>query len=116
MRHSAPPRSDTTSVVSNPALCVAAGQSKGIPKTDVPVVLLGRLAVDRSMQGQGLGSDLLIDALYRANSIAEHLGIRVVEVHALDDDARAFYLKFGFVELKDDPHHLFLPIQWGKKL
>ena len=51
-------------------------QAKGLPRIDVPVVLLGRLAVDRSVQGQGLGSLLLMDALRRAEHLAEQLGIR----------------------------------------
>jgi len=91
-------------------------QAKGLPAVDIPVVLLGRLAVDMAVHGQGLGQHLLIDALRRAAHIAEHIGIRAVEVHALNDDARRFYLKFGFSSLIDDQHHLFLPIQVIRKL
>jgi GNAT superfamily N-acetyltransferase len=85
-------------------------QTKGLPRIDVPVVLLGRLAVDRSAQGCGLGSLLMIDALRRIALLAEQVGIRAVEVDAIDEAARNFYLKFGFVPLLDDPHHLFLPM------
>jgi GNAT superfamily N-acetyltransferase len=91
-------------------------EAKGLPRLDVPVVLLGRLAVDRSVQGQGLGSLLLIDSLRRAQHLAEHVGIRAVEVDAIDDAARRFYLRFGFVPLLDDPNHLFLSIQIVRKL
>jgi GNAT superfamily N-acetyltransferase len=91
-------------------------QSKGLPVIDVPVVLLGRLAVDRSFQGQGLGACLLIDALRRAASISEHIGVRAIEVHAIDEDARRFYLKYGFVSLRDDKHHLFLPMRAVRQL
>ena len=91
-------------------------QAKGLPKIDVPVVLLGRLAVDRSAQGQGLGSLLLLDALRRAEHISAEVGIRAVEVDAIDDAARRFYLKFGFVTLADAPNHLFLPIHVIRKL
>ncbi len=91
-------------------------EAKGLPEIDVPVVLLGRLAVDRSAQGQGLGEWLLMDALRRAAFIAEHVGVRAVEVHALDDDARRFYLKFGFVALRDDRRHLFLPMRVVRQL
>jgi len=91
-------------------------QSKGLPRLDVPVVLLGRLAVDRTAQGKGLGSLLLIDALRRSQHLAEHVGVRAVEVDAIDDDARRFYLKFGFTPLLDDPNHLLLPMHVVRKL
>jgi len=91
-------------------------QAKGLPRMDVPVVLLGQLAVDASVQGQGLGQFLLIDALRRAEHVAEQLGVRAVEVEAIDEAARRFYLKFGFTPLADDPDHLFLPISLIRKL
>lgn len=77
-------------------------QAKGLPKMDVPVVLLARLAVDRTVQGQGLGRLLLIDALRRAEWLATHLGIRAIEVDAIDEDARRFYQRFGFTPLIDE--------------
>jgi GNAT superfamily N-acetyltransferase len=89
---------------------------KGLPRLDVPVVLLGRLAVDRTTQGQGLGSLLLIDALRRVQHLAEQVGIRAVEVDAIDDAARQFYLRFGFVSLLDASNHLFLSTQVIRKL
>jgi len=91
-------------------------EAKGLPKIDVPVVLLGRLAVDRTVQGQGLGALLLLDALRRAAHTADEIGFRAVEVDAIDDAARRFYLKYGFVPLLDDRHHLFLPISVIRKL
>ncbi len=91
-------------------------QAIGLPKIDIPVVLIGRLAVDRSVQRQGLGSLLLVDALRRSQHIAEQIGIRAVEVDAIDDEARAFYCKFDFASLLDDPHHLFLPMRVIRKL
>lgn len=92
------------------------GQAKGLPNMDVPVVLLGRLAVDRTMQGQGLGEFLLLDALRRAHHISEQIGVRAVEVEAINEGAKNFYLKYGFLPLSDDQHHLFLPIQVIRKL
>ena len=91
-------------------------QAKGLPTIDIPVVLLGRLAVDKAAQGQGLGQHLLIDALRRAAHISEHIGVRAVEVDAIDDGARQFYLKFGFLPLLDDQRHLFLPMPVIRKL
>jgi len=78
---------------------------------DVPAVLVGRLAVDRTAQGQGLGSLLLIDAFRRAQFISTQVGVRAVEVHAIDDTARRFYSKFGFTSLLDDRNHLFLSME-----
>ena len=91
-------------------------QAKGLPHLGVPVVLLGQLAVDQNYQGQGLGSFLLLDALHRAEQISQHLGVRAVEVVALDEPARRFYLHYGFMALRDDPHHLFLPMQVIRRL
>ncbi len=68
------------------------------------------------MQGQGLGSFLLIDALRRTQQISEEVGIRAVEVDALDDAVRRFYVKFGFVSLVDDPNHLLLSVSVIRKL
>lgn len=90
-------------------------QAKGLPTSDVPAILLGRLAVDKTVQGVGLGRHLLIDALRRASHISEHVGVRAVEVHAIDDEARRFYLKCGFVPLLDD-HLQFLPLHVIRKL
>ena len=91
-------------------------ESKGLPQLDVPVVLLGRLAVDRSVQRQGLGSLLLVDALRRAAAISEQVGIRAVEVEAVDQAATEFYVRFGFRTLIDDPRHLFIPMHEIRKL
>ena len=68
------------------------------------------------MQGQELGALLLVDALRRSMRISDQIGIRAVEVDALDDTARNFYLKFGFRPLLDDPRHLFLSMQEIRKL
>jgi ribosomal protein S18 acetylase RimI-like enzyme len=84
--------------------------SKKLPRHPVPVVLLGRLAVDLFCRGQGLGHRLLTDALRRAMTHAEALGIYAVEVVAIDDEAKGFYERYGFLPLLDSPLHLFLPI------
>ena len=91
-------------------------EARGLPRLDIPVVLIGRLAVDRNTQGTGLGASLLVDALRRSLQISEQVGIRAVDVDALDQDARSFYQKFGFRSLLDDPRHLFLPIHEIRKL
>jgi GNAT superfamily N-acetyltransferase len=91
-------------------------QARGLPTIDIPVVLLGRLAVDKTAQGQGLGKQLLIDALRRVAHVSEQIGVRAVEVDAIDDNARQFYRKFGFLSLLRDPQHLFLPMQVIRKM
>ncbi len=87
-----------------------AKQAKRLPRHAVPVVLLARLAVDRSVQGKGLGGFLLRDALTRSLELSEKLGIHAVVVDALDAEAKAFYQRFGFLALTDDEMRLFLPV------
>jgi GNAT superfamily N-acetyltransferase len=84
--------------------------AKKLPKHPVPVVLLGRLAVDRSEQGKGLGKHLLLDAMSRSLAISEQAGAFAIEVLAIDDAAKAFYQKYGFVPLLDQDRHLILPM------
>jgi GNAT superfamily N-acetyltransferase len=90
--------------------------SHKLPKHSIPVVHLGRLAVDEQVRGQGLGKFLLMDALNRSLRISEQAGIFAVEVYALDDEARQFYLKYGFTSLADDLYHLYLPMKAVRKL
>jgi GNAT superfamily N-acetyltransferase len=82
--------------------------AKGVPNHPVPVVLLARLAIDRRVQGKGLGKALLRDALLRALAAAEVVGIRAMLVHAKDEQAATFYRRFGFVASPTDPLHLML--------
>lgn len=84
---------------------------KKLPKYPVPVILIGRLAVDKTMQGKGIGNSLLMDALYRSVKLSKEIGIFAVVVKAKHDKAKAFYLKYGFCELLDAPLHLFLPVK-----
>ncbi len=72
---------------------------------DVPAIRLGRLAVDRSVQGQGLGVRLLANAVIRSTSNVSAWAVMVVD--AKDETACAFYQKFGFEVLTDDLLHLF---------
>lgn len=80
----------------------------GMPRHPIPVVLLARLAVDLSVQGHGLGAFLLADAMRRSLAAAESIGVRALLVHAKDESARAFYVRFGFVPSPTDPLHLML--------
>ncbi len=84
--------------------------AKKLPRHPVPAVLIARLAVDRSAQGQRLGEKLLLDAFARCLELSERLGIHVVVVEAIDEQAKAFYEKYQFIALLDRPLHLYLPI------
>ena len=79
---------------------------KGQPRHPIPAVLLARLAVDASVQGHGIGAWLLQDAMRRALSASEAVGMRVLLVHALDDTARSFYQRWGFEPSPTDPLNL----------
>lgn len=89
---------------------VPAKAAKKLPKHPVPVALLARLAVDKTVQRGGVGKLLLMDALMRCLGLSQQLGIHAVEVEAIDQQARVFYEKFGFVALQDSDLHLYLPI------
>jgi predicted N-acetyltransferase YhbS len=77
----------------------------------VPVMVLGRLAVDVGWQGRGLGRALLCDALLRTLQAADIAGIRAILVHAIDDDARRFYQRCGFRPSPIDPLTLMITVR-----
>jgi len=74
----------------------------------VPVMVLGRLAVDRRAQGIQLGAALLQDAVYRAITVSQNTGVRALLVHALHEQAKAFYEHYGFQESPQHPMTLML--------
>ena len=84
---------------------------KGMPGNPIPAMLLARLAVDSAVQGRGIGAFLLRDAMSRALSVAEQAGIRLLLVHAVNDEARAFYEHFDFEASPSDPMNLQLLIK-----
>lgn len=90
---------------------IPASYQKRIPRYPVPAVRIGRLAVTQSMHGSGLGGILLIDAFNRSLRVAEEIAVRVVIVDAKNEQAKAFYQHFGFLELVNKPLNLFLPIE-----
>jgi len=89
---------------------------KGMARHPLPVMILARLAVDRSGQRSGIGKALLKDALLRTAQAADIAGIRALVVHAKDDDARRWYEQFEFEPSPTDPLHLFLLLKDLKKL
>jgi GNAT superfamily N-acetyltransferase len=84
--------------------------SRRLPRYQVPVVLLGRLAIDKSHQGQGLGAILLVDALQRIAQATQVLAVYAIVVDALNNRAAEFYQQFGFISLPSQPLKLFLPM------
>lgn len=94
---------------------VTAAQAPGafrrnMPDPTIPIVLLGRLAVDHRFQGRGLGRALFRDAALRVMSAAETIGVRGLVVHALSDEARAFYLALGLTAAPLDPLTLLVTV------
>lgn len=79
--------------------------------TPIPVVVLGRLAVHQAWSGQGIGRGLLKDALARALQVAEIVGMRAMLCHAIDDQAKAFYLRHGFVPSPVEPLTVMLGLR-----
>lgn len=81
---------------------------KGLAKHPIPLVILARLAVDRTAQGAGLGEALLKDAVVRVSAAADLIGVRALIAHAKDEKAKAFYERFDFEPSPTDPLHMFL--------
>lgn len=79
----------------------------------IPMAVLGRLAVDRSVQGKGLGVALLQDAVLRMRQAASILGIRGMLVHAISAEAQAFYEHHGFVSSATNSRTLVLSLAAG---
>lgn len=88
----------------------APGKIKRNMPDPIPMAVLGRLAIDRSMQGQGVGVALLQDAVLRVQQAASIMGIRGILVHAISDDARAFYEHHGFIPSATNPLTLILSV------
>lgn len=81
-----------------------------LPRYPVPVVRIGRLAVDMREQGTGVGAALLQHAMYLAVSLAQQIGVYAVVVDAKHEKAAAFYARFGFQRFPEQKLCLFLPI------
>ena len=91
-------------------------EARRLPRYPVPVALLGRLAVDRGYGGRGLGTSLLADALRRVARAGETVAVYAMVVDAKDEQAQAFYERFGFVRLPDAGRRLFLPMAAAARL
>ena len=90
---------------------------KKLPKSykSIPTTLLGRLAIDKKYQGNGIGKILLIDALKRSNGISNEIGSFGIIVDPIDEEAKGFYQKYDFIELPDSKK-MFIATQTLKEL
>lgn len=89
--------------------------AKKLPRySELPVILMGRLAVDAKLKGNGLGEFLLMDALQR--SARNEIAAMAFIVDAKDQGAKSFYRHFDFIPLQNKPMRLFLPMATIKKL
>ena len=99
---------------------VARGRTPGRVRRNmpdpVPVMLLGRLAVDKAFQGRGIGTGLLRDAVLRTVQAAEIAGIRAILVHAISVAARRFYEEHGFVASPVDPLTVMVTVSEAAKM
>ena len=77
----------------------------------VPVMVIGRLAIDLKLQGRGVGSALLKDAVLRTVQAAEIAGIRAILVHAINESAKRFYERLGFMASPTNPMTLMITVR-----
>lgn len=100
--------------------CLAAGSIAriGTPKKlqrdapdPLPIVLLGRLAIDNRHKGRGLGAALLRDAILRSIALAQNIGVVAIVAQALNQSAKEFYMQYGFLESPLSPLTVILPLQ-----
>lgn len=92
----------------NPA--EAPGKIRRNSPTPIPVIVLGRLAVHSQYEGKGIGKGLLKEAILRSKEAANLVGAKAILCHAIDEKAKAFYLKHGFVESPIQPLTVMLSL------
>ncbi|NET88986.1 MAG: GNAT family N-acetyltransferase [Kamptonema sp. SIO1D9] len=89
---------------------------KKLPRYPIPAIRIVKLGVDLSMQGRGLGKEILMQGLRRAVSLSSEVGIFAVAVDAINEQAKQFYLKYGFLPLEGEAFSLFIPISTVKEV
>ena len=107
----------TLSNNSIPLSCFPEQIRKKLPSSyiSIPTTLLGRLAIDKSFQGKGIGKILLIDALKRSYEISKEIGSFAVVVDPIDREAELFYEKYDFIKLPDS-QKMFIATKTLKEL
>jgi GNAT superfamily N-acetyltransferase len=96
-------------------LDVTGAMRRNMPR-QIPAVILGRMAIDRSRQGIGLGRLLLSDAVHRSLQAAEEVSARLIIVHAISTEAENFYVHHGFTRLPTETPSLALDLVKFRKL
>ena len=89
---------------------VAPGSIRRNMPHPIPVIVLGRLALHADWTGQGIGAGLLKDAVQRTLHVCREIGARALVCHAMDEMAKAFYLRHGFIESPMDAMTVMLPV------
>ncbi|MCG2609549.1 GNAT family N-acetyltransferase [Acinetobacter sp. SM34] len=84
--------------------------TKRLPRYPLPCVVVGRFAVDQTVQGRGMGKVLLAHALKQVLKVAQIIGVNFVVIHAKDQKAMEFYQRFGFISLTTNPLTLIYPV------
>lgn len=84
---------------------------KKLPHYPIPVILIAKLCVDDNYKLNGFGSELLKDALIRSKNISEGIGCFAIIVDAIDEEAKSFYKKYGFLNFNNEQFKLFLAIK-----
>jgi GNAT superfamily N-acetyltransferase len=92
------------------------GRIKRYMPDPIPVMILGRLAVDKAFQGKGIGTGLLKDAVLRTMQAGEIAGIRALLVHAISDAAKRFYEAYGFIASPVDPMTLMITLAEAERI
>jgi GNAT superfamily N-acetyltransferase len=93
----------------------ATGHVRRNMPSPIPVVLLGRLAIDRAWQGRGLGGDLLRDAILRILAAGEDIGVRAILVHAISGEVKTFYERHGFRVSPVEPMTLMITLAESRR-
>lgn len=106
-----PTRIDGYYTLAMSALLADELQSTRIRLARIPVVLLGRLAVDKRVQGAGLGTRLLMHALHTAYHLSQIVGAHAVLVDPINERVTRWYTRYGFQPLPGAPHRLLLPME-----
>lgn len=85
--------------------------TKKLPRHPIPAALIGRLAVDISMQGKGIGKMLLANAIKRTLAVSDDIAIYAMVVDAITEETESFYKHYGFSRLAHSGSRLFLPLK-----
>jgi len=94
---------------------ISADDARQLPLHPVPAIFLARLAIDRSVHGCGYGLLLLMDSIKRCVLVGQQSGVFALVAHTKDDQAKSFYLRYGFTVIEQHPLTLYLPLATALK-